>query len=503
MAVPGQAQRRVNLHVFHLLQTLSEHTADLDVGVPARGLHGEAYRGHVFWDELFLFPFLTLRFPETARALLMYRWHRLPAARSAAQEAGYSGAMYPWQSGSDGRDETPGTHLNPLSGRWLDDNSHLQRHVGIAVAYDVWQYYQATGDLSFLDGHGAEMLVEIARFWCSIARYNRVFDRYDILGVVGPDEYHDGYPDAESPGIDNNAYTNVMAAWVIRRALDALALLTGYRRVALRERLGLDRDELNRFEDVSRRLRVTFHDDGVIGQFEGYAELAELDWDRYRAEYGDIRRLDRILEAEGDTVNRYKASKQADVLMLMFLLGEKELIETLAALGYPYDEKAVDRTIGYYLTRTSHGSTLSAVVHAWVLAHAGRPASWRFFLEALDSDIGDVQGGTTKEGIHLGAMAGTIDLLQRCYTGIEMRDDVLRLNPRLPRELGKLELQLRYRGHWGITVRCIKDVVRVSVPRSEAASVTVAVDGRTIALRPGESWEVRPGEPAPEADAVS
>jgi trehalose/maltose hydrolase-like predicted phosphorylase len=177
--------RTLNLHVFHLLQTVSEHTIDLDVGVPARGLHGEAYRGHIFWDELFVFPFLNLRFPELTRALLRYRHRRLPEARHAARAAGYQGAMYPWQSGSDGREETQRLHLNPKSGRWLPDKSHRQRHVNIAIAYNVWQYHQVTGDLAFLAAYGAEMLLEIARFWASIATYDHATDRYDIRGVMG------------------------------------------------------------------------------------------------------------------------------------------------------------------------------------------------------------------------------------------------------------------------------------------------------------------------------
>jgi trehalose/maltose hydrolase-like predicted phosphorylase len=337
VAVPGEAQQLLNLHMFHLLQTLSAHSAELDVGVPARGLHGEAYRGHVFWDELFVFPFYTLRFPEIARALLMYRWRRLPAARRAARAEGYLGAMYPWQSGSDGRDETPHVHLNPRSGRWVADRSRLQRHVGIAIAHNVWQYVQATGDVVFLERYGAEMLIEIARYWCNLAQYNHARDRYEIRGIVGPDEYHDSYPDAPQPGLDNNAYTNVMAARVIRHCIDALAMLSDAQRREVCERLGLHAEELSRFDAVSTRMYVAFHGDGIISQFEGYEQLAELDWDRYRAKYADIRRLDRILEAEDDTVNRYQASKQADVLMLLFLLSREELIVTLTTLGYEVD----------------------------------------------------------------------------------------------------------------------------------------------------------------------
>lgn len=219
------ATRIVRLHLLHLVQTLSPNTADMDVGVPARGLHGEAYRGHVFWDELFVFPVLNPRFPDVTRSLLRYRYRRLPEARRAAAEAGLVGAMFPWQSGSDGREESQRLHLNPLSGHWNPDPSRRAHHIGIAIAYNVWQYHQATGDLEVLVEFGAELLVEIARFWSSLARYEAERNRYTIRGVIGPDEFHSGYPDAPEAGIDNNAYTNVMAAWVILRAIDALDLL--------------------------------------------------------------------------------------------------------------------------------------------------------------------------------------------------------------------------------------------------------------------------------------
>ena len=484
-----EVARTLNLHVFHLLQTVSEHTIDLDVGVPARGLHGEAYRGHIFWDELFIFPFLNLRFPELTRALLRYRVRRLPEARQAARAAGYAGAMYPWQSGSDGREETQRLHLNPKSGRWLPDRSHRQRHVNIAIAYNVWQYYQVTGDLAFLSAYGAEMLLEIARFWAAIATYDHGSDRYEIRGVMGPDEYHDGYPGRDEPGLDNNAYTNVMAAWVLCRALETLELLPDHRRTELTERLGLRQEEVDRWDEASRKLRVCFHDGDIISQFEGYGDLEELDWDGLRRRHGNIRRLDRILEAEGDTVNRYKASKQADVLMLFYLLSAEELRGLLDRLGYRLAPEAIRRNVDYYLERTSHGSTLSGVVNAWVLARSDRPRSWRFFTEALASDIHDVQGGTTAEGIHLGAMAGTVDLAQRCYTGLEARADVLWLNPSLPEELDGLDFDVRYRGNWGINLHLTPDRLRVRVPVSCATPVRIGVKGEVVELAPGSTHE--------------
>lgn len=437
----------LNLHVFHLLQTVSKHTIDLDVGVPARGWHGEAYRGHVFWDELFIFPFLNLHLPDLTRSLLLYRYRRLPEARYAAAEEGLEGALYPWQSGSSGREESQTVHLNPASGRWLPDNSRLQRHINIAVAYNVWQYYQATGDLAFLSYVGAEMIIEIARLLASLTSYNKIRDRYEIHGVMGPDEYHDAYPDSEEPGLNNNAYTNVMTAWVLQRAEEALSLVPQFRRTMLIEKLHIQREELSRWEEISSKLFVPFHDDGIISQFEGYGDLQEFDWSGYARRYGDIQRLDRILESEGDSPNRYKLSKQADVLMLFYLLSVDELQTLFHRLGYELDGPAIQRNTDYYDQRTSHGSTLSRIVNAWVLARSDRKRSWEFFRQALTSDVADIQGGTTPEGIHLGAMAGTVDLVQRGFTGIETREDTLWVDPSIPDELQDLRCEIWYRGH--------------------------------------------------------
>ncbi|KAA0236279.1 MAG: putative glycosyl hydrolase [Acidimicrobiales bacterium] len=481
----------LRFHVFHLLQVCSEHVRDLDAGVPARGLHGEAYRGHVFWDELFIFPFLTFSLPEVTRSLLAYRWRRLDEARWSARKAGFEGAMFPWQSSSDGREETQTMHLNPKSGRWLPDHSHLQRHVNSAIAYNVWEYYQVTADQDFLIEHGAEMILEIARFWASVATFNRLTHRYEILGVVGPDEYHEGYPDRDEPGLDNNAYTNVMAVWVLLRALDVLDTLPEPYRGELIERIGLMPAEVELWEDITCHMFVPFHDEGIISQFSGYEDLAELDWEGYRERYGNIQRLDRILEAEGDSPNNYKLSKQADTLMLYYLLSEEELRELLERLGYELSDAALRRTINYYCDRTSHGSTLSNVVHSWIHSRLDRRRSWQLFVEALRSDLYDVQGGTTKEGIHLGAMAGTVDLVQRCWPGLEARGEVLYINPLLPDELPHLGFNLRYRGHW-LGVQITDGTVRIESQPTVAEPITVAHGDESAVLQPGDSVTFTP-----------
>ncbi|GAA4785072.1 hypothetical protein GCM10023200_18630 [Actinomycetospora chlora] len=484
---PVETVRDLRLAGFHVLQTVSRHDLDLDAGIPARGLHGEAYRGHVFWDELFVLPVLVLRFPALARALLLYRVRRLDAARRAARAAGQRGAMYPWQSGSDGREESQRLHLNPLSGRWLPDTSDRQRHIGLAVAYNLWQYLQATGDLAFLaEQGGAEVFLEIARFFADLAEHDPADGRYHIRGVMGPDEYTTRYPGAAEPGIDDNAYTNVLTVWVLRRARELLDLLPSTRRRALLETLDLGRDELRRWDEVGRHMAVPIHDDGVISQFAGYRELAELDWDAYRRRYGDLQRLDRILEAEGRSVDDYQASKQADVLMLFYLFSADELRDLLGGLGYVLPPEAIPRTINHYLARTTHGSTLSALVHAWVLARAHREEALHHFDRVVRSDVADLQGGTTAEGVHLGAMAGAVDVVQRCFAGVEIRGDVLRFNPHWPGRSGVLELALHYRGR-PLTARVTDREVQVSADAGPGGPVRIAVGDEARDLWPGRT----------------
>jgi beta-phosphoglucomutase family hydrolase len=467
----------LRLNMFHLMQAVSPNSIGLDIGVPARAWTGEAYQGHIFWDELFIFPFFNYRMPEITRSLLMYRYRRLGAARAAARSAGYQGAMFPWQSGSDGQEETQEFNLNPRSQRWVRDNSYLQRHVGSAAAFNVWQYFQATGDLEFLHSYGAELVLEIARFWSSLASFNDERGRYEIRGVMGPDEFHDGYPDAATPGLDNNAYTNIMVVWVLCRGLDVLERLSELRRAELTAQLDLSAEEIARWDDISRRMFVPFHDDGIISQFEGYEKLRELDWEAYRTRYDNIQRLDLILEAEGDNANRYKVSKQADVLMLFYLFSSEELRELFERLDYPFEYETIPKNVTYYAARSSHGSTLSRVVHAWVLARSDRPRAMEFFAEALQSDFSDIQQGTTAEGVHLGAMAGTVDLIQRVSTGIEARGDVLRLNPELPQEMKRLDMRIRYRGH-SLDLRLTHDALRVRGRDGVAAPISLCIDDK-------------------------
>jgi len=472
---PHPMQLILRLHTFHLLQTASPHTVGLDVSVPARGLHGEAYRGHIFWDEMYVLPFYLHRDPELARSLLLYRYRRLGEARALAAGEGQAGAMFPWQSGSSGREETQIIHLNPRSGKWDPDRSHLQRHVNAAIAKNVWEYVRTTDDRGFLARYGAEILLEIGRFWASMA--DRAEDgRFEIAGVMGPDEFHEAYPGADEGGVRNNAYTNVMAAWCIDRALEALGRLDASERTAVTRRLGLTGSETERWREVVRALRIPVLPNGLIEQFEGYGALEELDWDAYRAKYEDIGRLDRILKAEGDSPDRYKLSKQADLCMLFYVFDREELADLLAPMGYEMTAEKRRETVEYYRRRTSHGSTLSHLVFAAILDDLDRESSWAHLMEALRSDVDDIQGGTTPEGIHTAVMAGTIRHVIERFGGVRWTSEWLSVAPRLPDGIRRVRFVVQWRDTL-VSVDIDRKRVQFRVPAGAPQPVPVRVYG--------------------------
>ncbi|MDN3686687.1 glycoside hydrolase family 65 protein [Cyclobacterium jeungdonense] len=481
-------QQLLRLHIFHLLQTVSTNIIGMDVGVPSRGLHGEGYRGHIFWDELYIFPFLNLRFPDLTRSLLMYRYYRIEEARFAAKEDGKKGAMYPWQSGSNGREETQVVHLNPQSGNWIPDNTHLQRHINSAIAYNIWNYYLTTEDQQFLSYFGAEMFLSIAQFWESMTSYNEEKDRYEIHGVVGPDEYHTSYPDSDQLGLNNNAYTNVMAAWVMQKALHIVEIIEKSRRRELMKELHIQETDLELWQDISTKMYVPFIEEDIIAQFEGYEKLDEFPWEEYRNKYENIHRLDRVLENEGDSPNRYKASKQADVLMLFYLFTKTEIQRIFKNLGIEYSEEMVSKSIAYYRERTSHGSTLSRVVFSWILLKYDQQQSWDNFETVLISDFEDIQGGTTPEGIHLGAMAGSLDLVQRAFLGLEVGEEALWIDPPMLDHLKKISLRVQYRRHW-IAVSLDDKKLTITFETGWKNEVKIGVKGKIFEFKLGEVRE--------------
>ena len=448
MKVTGDrfSQKLLRLHLYHLMVSMSPHNSSIDASITARGLHGEAYRGHIFWDELFILPLYDINLPEVAKSMLMYRYRRLEKSKEYAKEYGYSGVMFAWQSGSDGREETQVIHLNPLNGHWDVDHSSLQRHVSLAVAFDIWQYYQITEDHDFMRLYGTEMFLEICRFWASKCHWNEKRQRYDLTKVMGPDEFHEQYPDAKEGGLNNNAYTNLMVAWAFQKA----ALIQesyGESGSAEFKKLGFKTEELDLWKDISGKLFLDINPEGIIAQYEGYFNLKELDWEYYKKKYGNIYRMDRILKAEGLTPDEFKVSKQADMLMTFYNLEKSEVDSLLAGMGYKLPADYLQKNLEYYFGRTSHGSTLSRIVHARLASIAGnREMSWSLYSDALASDFVDIQGGTTAEGIHAGVMAGTVLIALSTFAGISFDQDYLSVQPSMPDAWESLSFGISFKG---------------------------------------------------------
>lgn len=464
---------RINrLHAYHLLCTASPFNPEIDAGIPARGLHGEAYRGHIFWDEIFVFPIFNLHFPDIAKALLMYRYRRLDAARAYARQHGYQGAMFPWQSGSDGREETQVVHLNPVSGKWGDDYSCLQRHVSLAIAYNTWQYVHMTGDRAFLEAYGAELLLSIALFWSHRCKLDPKTQRYSIEGVMGPNEFHEKMPGADKGGLKDNAYTNIMTVWLLERACEIIKALPRQISDTLLPKLGIDENEQVRWLDISKRMFVGIKN-GLIDQYDGFLDLQELDWDAYRQKYGDIGRMDRLLKAEGKDPDAYQLSKQGDLMMLFYVLPFHTVQQILQNLGITFTLADLRSNYEYYEKRTTHGSTLSLGVHAHIACLFGdTETATRWYHTALHADLGDIQGGTTKEGIHVALMASTITLMLFAFAGIDVSGDILQINPALPPAWKRTNFKLTFRGI-AYNIDVSQQHVRVGTTHTKPVSIMV------------------------------
>ncbi len=485
-----KSQMLIRLHLYHMMVSASVHNPQIDAGIPARGLHGEAYRGHVFWDELYILPLYNLFLPDVTRSVLMYRYRRLDAARKYAADHGYQGAMFPWQSGSDGREETQIVHLNPLSGEWGDDYSSLQRHISIAIAYNVWYYFQVTDDQAFMESYGAELFLDICRFWASKCRQVGPSGRYSIAQVMGPDEFHEEHPNSPDGGVKDNAYTNLMVAWLFQEAGKLYPQLSGATQEKLKRDLSLEGSEINKWAELADKLNLVVSSDGILAQFDGYFELEELDWDAYRKKYGNIYRLDRILKAEGKSPDHYKFAKQADNLMSFYNLDPDVIHGLLKNMSYPADPDLLSKNYQYYIQRTSHGSTLSRVVHAYLANLMNEPQlAWTLYKEALESDYNDIQGGTTAEGIHAGVMGGTALMVITSFAGINLMNENLHINPVLPADWDEISFsftfkQVNYQFHIS------KTQIEIELQTVKEQDVFVMVRDKKIVLQGNGKYQI-------------
>lgn len=480
-----EMERPLRLHAFHLLQTISPHSLGQDLGFPPRGWQ-EGYFGQVFWDEIFAYPFLSTHFPDLARLLLDYRHRRLDMERERAREAGLRGAMFPWRSAGDGHEQTPPFQCNPLSGHWMPDHTQLQRHIGATIAHDAWQLYLATGDEQLLAGKAGELILEIARFWASLAQWNADLGRYVILGVIGPDEYHNLPPDGLEPGLDNNAYTNLMAVWTLSLGLEVLNALPQAMAEALREKVKLQSAELMNWVEIARKMYLPIREDGILAQFDGSERLQPTP----KAWRQDGRpRLDWMLEAQGDRTDRYQLAKQPDVLMLLYIFPHSELQRLVRSLGYAFDDEALYRTVQHHLSDLTHESSLSLVVCAGALSRIEPEASWDYFQQSMGVDLDSPSDGGTLEGVHLGAMAGSLDVLQRHYLGIWPERDGLHVCPAPPKTLGDVALSVLYRGaSLSVLLQDCQLVIRSAI--ANRGAVPIKLPSGLVQLSPGEQLAI-------------
>ncbi|KRK92729.1 Trehalose 6-phosphate phosphorylase [Companilactobacillus futsaii JCM 17355] len=443
------AQKLLRLNSYSMTSAAqSNANKDLDASVGSRGLTGEGYRGHIFWDELFDMNFYILHAPQLVKSLLMYRYNRLGAAMDYASDDDYNGAMYPWQSGMYGDEQSQEVHLNPLTKKWDPDNSRKQRHVSLAIAYNIWNYYNLTENEEFMKKYGLEMLLQIAKFWIDMSKYDEKTAKYSIENVMGPDEFHEGYPKKDDGGLKNNAYTNIMVSWLFKQITKMLHTQPIDSIKDNLERTDFNPDYLEKMNSIRHNLKLDFQDD-ILGQFEGYFDLKELDFDKYRQQYGNISRMDRILKAHNDSPDNYKVAKQADTLMALFNIRESDFLDIMKDLNYPITNpnKFISDNIQYYIQRTTHGSTLSRIVYSMLLLKiSDDKQAWKLFYEALTSDYYDIQGGTTAEGIHLGVMGATLNVVTSYFAGVDYRGNQLEINPHMPKHWKEITFKMLFKG---------------------------------------------------------
>jgi kojibiose phosphorylase len=418
-----RAQRAIRFGAYHLIS--AANPGDERVSIGARGLTGTAYKGHVFWDtEIYLLPFFTLTFPEAARALLMYRYHTLPAARARAARFGYGGALYAWESAVSGEDVTPTFVVSPTGEVVHLRVAEQEQHISADVAYGVWRHWQATGDEGFLLEAGAEILFETARFWAS--RVEREEDGlYHIRGVMGPDEYHES--------IDDDAYTNGMARFNLEIGAETAALLAARWPERLRElaaRLRLGSDEAPTWARIAGDIYSGFDSrTGLFEQFQGYFDLEDIDLEAHEPRTVAI---DVLLGRE--RIQRSKVIKQPDVLMLLYLLADR----------FPADVK--EANFRYYDPRTAHGSSLSPPIHAAFAAQLGHvELALAYFEQTAEIDLANTMGNAAG-GVHVGALGGLWQAIVFGFAGVTVGPDDVRSDPRLPDAWRRLSFALQFRG---------------------------------------------------------
>jgi alpha,alpha-trehalose phosphorylase len=408
-----EIQQAIRFNLFHILQATARAE---DVGVPAKGLTGQAYEGHYFWDtEIYLLPFLIYTSPRIARNLLSFRYKMLRQARSRARELGHRGAMFPWRTISG--EEASAYYAAGTA----------QYHINADIMYALRKYVQATGDEQFLRDCGAEMLVETARLWLDLGFYSDAkVGKFCINAVTGPDEYN--------TVVNNNAYTNLMARENLRYAAQTIESLRATEPDAydtLAHKTALDPSEVEGWLRAAENMYVPYDEKlKIIPQDDNFLDREPWDFRNTPQDHYPL-----LLFYHPLNIYRKQVIKQADVVLAMFLLGD----------AFPVETKK--RNFDFYDPLTTGDSSLSSCVEAIIAAQTGdMEKTIRYGMAALLMDLADV-GGNVKDGCHIASMGGTWMMLTYGFGG--MRDDDGRLSfwpRRAPQDNAILRFPLTYRG---------------------------------------------------------
>jgi alpha,alpha-trehalose phosphorylase len=408
-----EVQQAIRFNLFHMLQASARAE---DAGVPAKGLTGEAYEGHYFWDtEIYLLPFLTYTSPRIARNLLIFRYNMLPQARARAKQLGHRGAIFPWRTISG--EEASAYYAAGTA----------QYHINADIMYALRKYVQATGDELFLRDYGAEMLVETARLWVNLGFYSEAKGgKFCINGVTGPDEY--------SAVVNNNAYTNLMARENLRYAAQTVKSLQSAEPdayEALAHKTALEPSEVETWSRAAENMYVPYDEDRhIILQDDSFLDREPWDFKNTPPEHYPL-----LLFYHPLNIYRKRVIKQADVVLAMFLLDDV------------FSPEAKKRNFYFYDPLTTGDSSLSSCVEAIIAAQVGDiEKAIRYGMAALLMDLADV-GGNVKDGCHIASMGGTWMMLTYGFGGMRDNDESLSFWPRrAPEENAILRFPVTYRG---------------------------------------------------------
>ncbi|MDO8691555.1 MAG: glycosyl hydrolase family 65 protein, partial [Dehalococcoidia bacterium] len=463
-----EAKRSLRFAGYHLISAANPEDERVSVG--ARALTGEAYKGHVFWDtEIFMLPFYIFTDPPSARGLLMYRYHTLPAARKKASALSYRGALYAWESADKGEETTPPFVLAPNGEVIRILSGEQEHHISADVAFGVWQYWEATADDSFFLVAGAEILLETARFWASRGKIEED-GCYHVRKVVGPDEYH--------AGVDDNAYTNLMARWNLERGAEAARILKErwpepWQKIVERMRIasGEPAEWLRLAEAMYAGLDSK---SGLLEQFQGYFGLEEIDLVPYEQRSVP---MDVLLGHERIAMS--KVIKQADVVMLICLL-------------WDWFAPAVrEANFRFYEPRTGHGSSLSPSIHALVAARLGDiPLAQKYFQQAAEVDLANNMGNAAS-GVHAAALGGLWQASVFGLAGMRLAPDGLAFDPHLLPGWSNLRFSVQWRGR-RLQVAIEQESQTIEIEIGGGAALLVALSEQpAVIMAPGRRYLAR------------